>query len=539
MCEMKTGGDVLNGLGMFEAGSSKLGIYAGQPSIDQFRSIMSLGMDIYETTPAGNVNISGYMAYIAAWRGINAFQAMGGGDLEWSSLFACMSEAAGKLMAGQPATQAVSNERGELVSEGRPAKKAGGVFSTGQLDYVTGTVFQKDAVKYYDVAKAPSGKTGLVFPYFAEMLDNDADGTFEIFIGLYRNCLSDEIEGLIESVTALRRGFRYLASNRAGKIIQHIYFGIRMAIYTGAKIVLLKDGVNYAGFVLEGTLSILEKNMTRNSLGEEDFKKEISALNSHHASVEKIHEILLAIGRLDGKDEETTVDEIALHPRKLRRMIIERKDKDIEEKRKILDEHIEKLSYRQDYWEINSESLIKFLTAMTQRKNMDDEPLYVHIDTLLNRSSEVIPYIAVFGPQAPSIWYGSQIKAICPIDKPDPNLEKIDNKRAIPHIPYATKGVIAAAQDWSAVYRNKAFKFVPATGKGPVKGFSASKGRTGFIADPNFDNFYTMLRLWVHKEKGDKMDTSSDSKRKRDNAGMDVDGEGRKSQKKPKVFAFL
>jgi hypothetical protein len=257
-----------------------------------------------------------------------------------------------------------------------------------------------------------------------------------------------------------------------------------MAIYTGAKIVLLKDGVNYAGFVLEGTLSILEKNMTRNSLGEEDFKKEISALNSHHASVEKIHEILLAIGRLDGKDEETTVDEIALHPRKLRRMIIERKDKDIEEKRKILDEHIEKLSYRQDYWEINSESLIKFLTAMTQRKNMDDEPLYVHIDTLLNRSSEVIPYIAVFGPQAPSIWYGSQIKAICPIDKPDPNLEKIDNKRAIPHIPYATKGVIAAAQDWSAVYRNKAFKFVPATGKGPVKGFSASKGRTGFIADP-------------------------------------------------------
>jgi hypothetical protein len=48
-----------------------------------------------------------------------------------------------------------------------------------------------------------------------------------------------------------------------------------------------------------------------------------------------------------------------------------------------------------------------------------------------------------------------------------------------------------------------------------------------------------MLRLWAHKEREDRMDINSDSKRKRDNAGMDVDGEGRKSQKKPKVFAFL
>lgn len=78
--EMKSGGEILHAFGMFETGTSKMGVYAGQPSSEHMKQIMPLGLDFYESVPAGNVNIAGYCAYIQAWRGINAFFAIGGGD---------------------------------------------------------------------------------------------------------------------------------------------------------------------------------------------------------------------------------------------------------------------------------------------------------------------------------------------------------------------------------------------------------------------------------------------------------------------------
>jgi len=79
--EMKSGGEVLHAFGMFETGTSKMGLYAGKPTSEQMRQIMTMGIDPYESVPAGNVNGSGYCAYIQAWRGINAFFFMGGGDM--------------------------------------------------------------------------------------------------------------------------------------------------------------------------------------------------------------------------------------------------------------------------------------------------------------------------------------------------------------------------------------------------------------------------------------------------------------------------
>lgn len=79
--EMKTGGEALHAFGMFETGTSKMGLYAGKPNSEQMRQIMTMGVDPYESVPAGNVNSSGYIAYIQAWRGINAFFYMGGGDV--------------------------------------------------------------------------------------------------------------------------------------------------------------------------------------------------------------------------------------------------------------------------------------------------------------------------------------------------------------------------------------------------------------------------------------------------------------------------
>jgi len=82
--KMESGGEVLHAFGMFETGTSKMGLYAGQPSSDHVKQIMALGLDVYSNVPAGNVNLAGYCAYIQAWRGINAFFIVGGGDVSGS-----------------------------------------------------------------------------------------------------------------------------------------------------------------------------------------------------------------------------------------------------------------------------------------------------------------------------------------------------------------------------------------------------------------------------------------------------------------------
>lgn len=87
--EMKSGGEILHAFGMFETGTSKMGLYAGKPTSEQIRQIMALGLDIYSSVPAGNVNLAGYCAFIQAWRGINAFFFMGGGDRSSEEQMGC------------------------------------------------------------------------------------------------------------------------------------------------------------------------------------------------------------------------------------------------------------------------------------------------------------------------------------------------------------------------------------------------------------------------------------------------------------------
>jgi len=100
--EMKSGGEVLHAYGMYETGTAKMGLYAGKPTSEQVKNIMSLGLEIYSSVPAGNVNLAGYCAYIQAWRGINAFFFAGGGDKsEEDPLMAGISRASVEILSNQ------------------------------------------------------------------------------------------------------------------------------------------------------------------------------------------------------------------------------------------------------------------------------------------------------------------------------------------------------------------------------------------------------------------------------------------------------
>lgn len=541
--EMKSGGEALHPFGMFEAGTGKQGLYGGQPTVEQFTSIANMGIDFYQNTPAGNVNIAGYVAFLQAWRGVRAFYAVGGGEPgEAGPLMAQVPSAAAKLISAVEEKEAVVNEKGELVKEGRPGKEGGGNLQVGRhLKLFSGSKIAVDGIPFVATDEEDLDFKGLLFPYFKEMLEPDVDFAYGVFIELYQLCLEDEEGPTAEAVTVHRRGFRYLANTAAGRIIQHVYLGIKLSIAIGSGLVLIKDGADYGGFILKGEgFRVAVQNRVFTARSEKELSAELAALDIHNKALRDLFDLLLAIGRVDGKEEQIDLAMLKKNPRFLREMIQARGAGDIDEKRKEIADLVEDLKYQQVYWEVNAVNLSRFLEKMVTKAPMIDEPMYVQIDVLCNRSSTVYPYIAVFGAQAPSIYHGNKSLAIRREGEEDPNLVLDENKRRkVPHVPYVTKGIVAAANDWATTYRNKAFRFTPADPKFGGRGFSSAKARSGFVANPEFDGFYTRLRQWVYTGK----DAVVRVAKRKSNAGegADVDDEemADAAPKKKTKFKFM
>jgi len=383
---------------------------------------------------------------------------------------------------------------------------------------------------------------GFIFPYFKEMLVADPDTPFQNFLRLYHHCFADDASEAGGNAELLRRGFRFLSSTPAGRVIQHVYFGINLCIDMGGRLHIIKDGSDYAGFAIEGeNLSVLVRNRIKNSYQPDDIRVALESLSSHSAAVRKIYDILVAVGRVDGGEEQRTFEECVQNPRVIREMILARGAKDMNALRETLGERIGELKYRQTYWEDTSENLLKFIQKLTHGASMMNEPMYVHIDVMMNRSSNLLEYLSVFGSQAPSLYYGDTVKQIAATGKDDPNLRLINGKRALPYIPYVKKGLIAAAMDWATVHRSHAIKFQGPRGKiGPNAPFADKKARTGLITAPQFDDFYSLLRLWSFSESNDDASGSSKKAGKRKQVDDDADMAEGSSSKKPKMqYTFL
>lgn len=314
---------------------------------------------------------------------------------------------------------------------------------------------------------------------------------------------------------------------------------MKLVIELGGIMRLVADGSEYAGFAIEGDgLSLLEKNRIRPSFSKGDVEVALENLSTHNGAVIAIYDAVIEITRMDGLTEEITKEECLRNPRCLRAMIQARKAVDINSVREILNEKVGLLRYNQTYWELNPKNLVRFLQLVVQHVKIMDEPMYPHIDVFTNRSSPILEYLSVFGGQAPSIYFGNMNKQISDSGAGDPNLQIIQGRRALPHIPYVKKGLIAAAADWATVKRTHSIKFQGPRKVGPGTGFSDAKARDGVVANPEFDEFYPLLRLWSYSETNDRQEGSS-KKSGEKRKGPDVDMEEGTS-KKPKVaYSFL
>lgn len=278
--------------------------------------------------------------------------------------------------------------------------------------------------------------------------------------------------------------------------MQHIYFGMNIAIESGTRMILIKDGAAYVGFILKGAMTLCIRNKVVKSLSAEDLTIQLNLLNTHTDAITKIHGIVFELEKLR-EEEDPTVGECVRNPRSLRSMIQNRTPLTLSSRKEEILKLLSLTAYSQSYWDITPSNILRFLNALDRKENISEEPMYIHGDVFFARASNILEYISVFGPQGPSIYQGTSAKQISRPEVDDPNLAIIDSKKAVPHIPYTKVGIIQAASDWAAVAKNKAFRYTPAKGKGPVAGFSDNKKRHGVIAHPQFEAFYAALRHWI------------------------------------------
>lgn len=329
-----------------------------------------------------------------------------------------------------------------------------------------------------------------------------------------------------------------MANSHAGRMIQHIYFGIELAISMGCRQILIKDGAEYVGFILAGSgKSLVHKNRVLHSLTAEDLNSELRSLNEHSEAVRRMYELVVGIARWkDGQDPD--LEEVMHNPRKLREMMHSREEEPVSNIKREFLGLLENTKWRQTYWEVTADNLLRFLNAMSRSEDITEEPMYPHGEVFFNRVNNILEYLSVFGYQGPSIYHGRSNKSIARPEDNDPNLEMVGTKRAVPHIPFVKKGIVAAGMDWACVAKNKSFRYTPAKGKGPVAGFTDAKSRDGLVGNPQFEAFYASLRVWVHsKVKKDKL--TKDKGKRRTNEDDEEMEENGSPPKKKRAISFL
>jgi hypothetical protein len=391
----------------------------------------------------------------------------------------------------------------DVAKEGE-APKYRGYFNSTSVSRVSGFGKSSRAIgedhhcKCDDKTLIKAGESGFLFPFFREMLDSDPDTPFDIFMSIFKSCIAGTPQSFAQIVPMLRKGFRHLSSTLAGKVIQHIYFGIKLSLESGLIMDTILDGGKYVGFMLRGPAVILARGSMVPPMEHEALQKAVEGLGRHRATIQKIAEMLYVIPLIGAAQHAIDLAVCAKNPRALLQEFLKRPVSAIEEKRKEFGELIDLLTFDQEWVSKNEVEIVNCFRDIVSGSSDINTPLYDSKDVILSRDN-ILHALARFGPQAPTIFFGTKVVHISAPGAPDPNLIKQGDppRNVLPYVPVSYTGLYNAAEKWKQVRSARAIKFPPAK-KGAAGTVADRKACSTLITGAQFEAFYPMLKEWVH-----------------------------------------
>lgn len=244
---------------------------------------------------------------------------------------------------------------------------------------------------------------GLLFPYFPEMVENDYNYVSAVVKEYFLESLGDTRDEILSVYKDFKASMGSVAATESGRILQHLFLGVSLAIRAQARMYPILDGRRYLGFTLHGwyfTVSI--DGYKHRPMFNEELVKQVRTVDEHAVAIASILQRLASLKLIDGKKKPTKTflqnakPEVSSNPRKLAEFI---RKFDLEDSEEI--EEIEKLatrlSFPQRYWTFTVENILRAVDFLIAGSFPPvDTPMFPRGGTLTS-ATPTISIFALFG----------------------------------------------------------------------------------------------------------------------------------------------
>lgn len=318
------------------------------------------------------------------------------------------------------------------------------------------------------VASVPT-LPGLSFPYFPDLLEPDTNFVASVVRTYFLESLGDTRDGILSGYRDFKGAHGAIAQTQTGRILQHIFCGIKLAIEAQARLFLIIDGDRYLGYTLHGWYFALTIGGYRYTpYAHEDLMSQVRVIDEHSVALAHILQRLSKLklpstGKVMSKKALMEKKErITKNPRALAEFIrlYELEDQDeIEEIEKLAT----KLSFPQRYWTFEPATILKAVDYLLSGEfPPDTEPLYARGGTLTTLKPS-LSIMALFGDQAFSFrTAGGQVLNV-PRDRESDTLYKPyrgkANKEVQPNptLVISKRSLGLCVEDWDSFLIDKKF----------------------------------------------------------------------------------
>jgi len=254
------------------------------------------------------------------------------------------------------------------------------------------------------VADVPNS-SGFCFPYFDGLLEDDFSYIPGIMDRFFRECLGGTKDEIITGFAKFRASHGILARTEAGRRLQHLFVGIKLAVEGQARLFPIVHGVKYHGFALLGArFTLAAYGKAFRPLSASDLRAELTDISLHDRALENLMNELNLCKRdqsfAKGEKVLKTSREIT-SARVLQREVLKRIIP--EEKKDVITRLAADLAFPERFWTINVENVLKAMTLIVDDALPEMEvPMYLGGGVIVSDSVE-LAVLSAFGPIAFSL----------------------------------------------------------------------------------------------------------------------------------------
>jgi len=302
---------------------------------------------------------------------------------------------------------------------------------------------------------------GLSFPYFEGIIASDPNFVTSVIGRYFLECLGDTREAILGGYKDLKKGLGVLANTATGRIMQHLFLGVKLAIETQTRMYPIFVGSRYVGFTLHGWyFTVSFDGYTHQPLSTPKLVEDVASIDEHNVAIAKICQVLAKLkvddtGRTMGKAALKEKKDQLETPRDLAALIrlFRLEDSNRDEIEKLATN----LSFPQRFWPIDNEHTILAVDLLLSGAfPQSDVPMY-HRGGALTTTDHRLSVFAAFGDQAFSFRIpGGEPKKI-PRDINSDGMFKPyvgKNQKTVtprPNIVVARKSLAICLEDWGAL----------------------------------------------------------------------------------------